>query len=175
MFAVNRVNLIAAGSETRFPGRKQHVTTPDQQGSPPPKPRGLRSVLPPGAWPHTEVPSWTLSRSPFSRDRNEGGWSPNGPGVEEERGSGGIHTGVVPIQAGDLSVKSVLPAPFSFLGQFLPRMGEGGVGWRRGFLSQTREGLGALTREVRRVSLRRLSRGCTSFCPPRVPLLSWSL
>lgn len=39
MFAVNRVNLIAAGSETRFPCRKQHVTTPHRRGDP--RDRGL--------------------------------------------------------------------------------------------------------------------------------------
>lgn len=33
MFAANRVNrLIAAGSETRFPGRRKHVTTPGPEG-----------------------------------------------------------------------------------------------------------------------------------------------
>ncbi|XP_019492958.1 PREDICTED: uncharacterized protein LOC109380136 [Hipposideros armiger] len=110
MFAVSRVNLIAAGSETRFPGRKQHVTTPDPQGSPPtPRagqcgaPRRLAPhasvLLDPASYPH--LVTQPLLQRPKLGSR----------GVEKERGSGGVHAGVVPIQVGDLSVKLTLLLP----------------------------------------------------------------
>lgn len=128
MFAVNRANLIAAGSETRFPGRKQHVTVPDPRGGGSPCGRG--AAVPPGAWPArkgrscTEHPASTSSRRPSSGGRSEGG-------VERDQGPGGIHARADLIPAGDLLVKPVPRSPSPDLGSrasasFFPRTGRAG-------------------------------------------------
>lgn len=176
MFAVNCVNrLIAAGSETRFPARKKHVTAPicKDRGRAGGAGAAASAAKTRRRGPGRTVPSWVqhlkpaFSLRPLSRGCSEDAGSLNG-----NQGRGGCSPRAwVFIQVGDLLVKSALrfqrPIPPKSLwgstsSRFFRDPAEDGAGPGIGGVPVPRR-----ARRAPRLPRTWLSRGCTSFRLPR--------
>lgn len=183
MFAVNCVNrLIAAGSETRFPARKKHVTAPicKDRGRAGGAGAAASAAKTRRRGPGRTVPSWVqhlkpaFSLRPLSRGCSEDAGSLNG-----NQGRGGCSPRAwVFIQVGDLLVKSALrfqrPIPPKSLwgstsSRFFRDPAEDGAGPGIG---------GSLSHAGRAVPRVSPERGCRAaaqvFASLARPLLLWS-